>query len=155
MAKRYLLMLDHTLGGTGLRWAIKAHVLEEGPIKIDILVPAQDDEHDGAQARLETELSQLRSLGIAASGQLTEAAPFDAIYAAAERDHYDGVLIATHPPAVSRWMHLDLPHHVERALQIPVEWIDASTDNPDEDTAIQIELPRAAMNALEEDGELF
>jgi hypothetical protein len=147
---RYLLVLDHTLGGTGVTWAVKGHALEKGPINVDILVPARDDEHDSAQARLEIELSQLRSLGIAASGQVANSAPFEAIHGAAERERYDGIIIATHPPAVSRWMHLDIPHRVARALQIPVEWVDASTDNPDADTLIQIELPRAAMEALEE-----
>jgi hypothetical protein len=42
-------------------------------------------------------------------------------------------------------MHLDLPRRVERELQIPVEWIDARTDDPSEETEINIELPRAAV----------
>jgi hypothetical protein len=42
-------------------------------------------------------------------------------------------------------MHLDLPRRVERELQIPVEWIDAHTDDPSEETEINIELPRAAL----------
>jgi hypothetical protein len=46
-------------------------------------------------------------------------------------------------------MHLDLPRRVERELQIPVEWIDAHTDDPSEEAEINILLPRAAVLNLD------
>jgi hypothetical protein len=150
---RYLLVLDHTLGGTALEWAIKDHALEEGPVAVDIVVPSDHDEQDAARARLEIELPRLRSLGVEASGRVAETSAFDAIRDAADSGHYDGVLIATHVPTVSRWLHLDLPHRVERELKIPVEWMDASTDDSQEDTMIQIELPRAAIEAIDQEGD--
>ena len=142
---RYLVVIDHTLGGTGLTWAVREHALEEGDIQVDVIVPAEESETDTAQGRLDMELQRLGAEGIAASGSVVQTDPYDAIGDAAGRQRYDGIIIATHPPTISRWMHHDLPRRVERELQIPVEWIDARTDDPSEEAEINIELPRAAV----------
>ena len=121
------------------------HAHEEGEIQVDVIVPAEQSETDAAQGRLEMELQRLGAEGIVASGNVVQADPYEGIGDAAGRQHYDGIIIATHPSTVSRWMHLDLPRRVERELQIPVEWIDAQTDDPSEEAEIHIELPRAAF----------
>lgn len=33
---------------------------------------------------------------------------------------YDGIVICTFPPGVSRWLRLDLPHQAERRFSLPV-----------------------------------
>ncbi len=142
---RYLVVIDHTLGGKGLTWAIRGHASEEGDIQVDVIVPAEQSETDVAQGRLETELKMLGAEGIAASGSVVEADPYEAISEAAGRRHYDGIIIATHSSTLSRWVHHDLPRRVERELQISVEWIDARTDDPSEDTEINVDLPREAV----------
>jgi hypothetical protein len=142
---RYLVVIDHTLGGTGLTWAVREHAFEEGDIQVDVIVPAEQSETDVAQGRLEMELERLGAEGISASGSVVQTDPYEGICDAARRQQYDGIIIATHPSTVSRWMHLDLPRRVERELQIPVEWIDAHTDDPSEEAEINIELPRAAL----------
>ena len=143
--RRYLVVIDHTLGGTGLTWAVREHAHEESDIQVDVIVPAEQSETDAAQGRLEMELQRLGAEGIAASGSVVQTDPYQGIGDAAGRQHYDGIIIATHPSTVSRWMHLDLPRRVERELQIPVEWIDTQTDDPSEEAEIHIELPRAAF----------
>jgi hypothetical protein len=110
----------------------------------DVIVPTEQSETDAAQGRLDMELQRLGAEGIAAHGSVVQTDPYKGIGDAAGREHYDGIIIATHPPTVSRWMHLDLPRRVERELQIPVEWIDAHSDDPSEGAEINIELPRAA-----------
>jgi hypothetical protein len=142
---RYLVVIDHTLGGTGLTWAVREHALEEGDIQVDVIVPSEESETDAAQERLDIELQRLGAEGITASGSVVKTDPYEGIHDAAGRQHYDGIIIATHPPTISRWMHLDLPKRVERELKIPVEWIDAQTDDPSEEAEINIELPRAAI----------
>ena len=141
---RYLVVIDHTLGGTGLTWALRAHAQEEGNMEVDVLVPAEESETEVAQGRLETELQSLGAEGIVASGSVVQTDPYEGIVEAAGRQHYDGVIIATHPTTVSRWMHHDLPRRVERELQVPVEWVDTKTDDPSEDAQINIVLPWAA-----------
>ena len=64
---RYLVVIDHTLGGTGLTSAVRAHALEEGDIQVDVIVPAEQSETDAAQRRLEMEL---QSLGAEESSQV-------------------------------------------------------------------------------------
>ncbi len=142
---RYLVVLDHTLGGTGLTWAVRGHALEEGDMQVDVIVPAEESETDAAQGRLETELAALAAEGIAASGSVVQTDPYQGISDAAGRQHYEGIIIATHSSTVSRWVHHDLPRRVEKELQIPVEWIDARTDDPSEEAEINIDLPRDAV----------
>jgi hypothetical protein len=144
---RYLVVIDHTLGGTGLTSAVREHANEEEcDIQVDVIVLAEKSETDAAQGRLEMELQRLGAEGIASIGSVVQTDPYKAIGEAAERQRYDGIIIATHPSTASRWMHLDLPRRVERELQIPVEWIDAHTDNSSEKTEINIDLPRAALD---------
>ncbi len=142
---RYLVVIDHTLGGTGLTSAVRGHTSEERDTQVDVIVPADQSETDAAQGRLEIELQRLGAEGIAATGRVVQADPYEGICEAAGRQHYDGVIIATHSPTVSRWMRHDLPRRVERELQIPVEWIDARTDDPSEESEINIDLPREAV----------
>ena len=111
---------------------------------MDVIVPADQSETD-QPGHLDTELQRLGAEGIAASGSVVQADPYEGIGDAAGRQHYDGIITATHPSTVSRWMHLDLPRRVERELQIPVEWIDAQTDDPSEESEINIDLPREAV----------
>jgi hypothetical protein len=142
---RYLVVIDHTLGGTGLTSAVREHALDEGAIEVDVIVPAEQSETDAAQGRLETELQSLGTQGIVASGSLVQSDPYEAIREAAARQHYDGIIIATHATTVSRWVHHDLPRRVEKDLQITVEWMDATTDDPSEVSQINVDLPKGAI----------
>ena len=142
---RYLVVLDHTLGGTGLTFAVREHAVEEGDIQVDVIVPSEQSETDAAQGRLDMELQSLGAEGIAANGSVVQTDPYEGIGDAAGRQHYDGIIIATHPPTLSRWTHHDLPRRVERELKIPVEWVDTHTDDPSEEAEINTELPRTAF----------
>ena len=133
--------------GNGIDVGSSEHAYEESDIQVDVIVPAEQSETDAAQERLEMELQRLGAEGIAASGSVAQTDPYQGIGNAAGRQHYDGIIIATHPSTVSRWMHLDLPRRVERELQIPVEWIDAETDDPSEESQIHIELPKQPSRA--------
>ena len=57
---------------------------------------------------------------------------------------YSGLVISTLPGGVSRWLHMDLPHRALREFNLPVEWIEARTDAPDEATISRVELSRNA-----------
>jgi hypothetical protein len=142
---RYLVVVDHTLGGTGLIWAVRGHAAEEGAIAVDVIVPAEQSEAGAAQERLDAELQWLGAEGIAASGSVVQTEPYEGIVEAAGRQHYDGIIIATHASTVSRWTHHDLPRRVEKELQITVEWIEARTDDPSEATEINVDLPRGVI----------
>ena len=86
---RYLVVIDHTLGGTGLAWAVRGHAREEGDIQVDVIVPADQSETDAAQGRLEMELQGLGAQGIAASGSVVQTDPYEGICEAAGHQRYD------------------------------------------------------------------
>jgi hypothetical protein len=73
-----------------------------------------------ARARLEYGLSTLRDLGAQVDGVVGDPHPMKAIAEVFERRRFDEVVVFTLPKAVSRWLHLDLPHQVERRFHVPV-----------------------------------
>jgi hypothetical protein len=80
----------------------------------------EDPDYEHARARLEFGLSGLRSLGATVDGVVGPAHPFTAISEVVERRHFDEVVLFTLPKGVSRWLHLDIPHRVERKFRVPV-----------------------------------
>jgi hypothetical protein len=135
---RYLVIVDHTLGGKALTWMINANSTADSDLHVDVVVPTADVELGAAKTRLDTELAQLQSIGVSAAGDVVLADAFDAIREAVNQQPYAAVIVATHPPALSRWLHLDLPTRVERELKIPLIWINSRTDEPNEDAPVVV-----------------
>jgi hypothetical protein len=148
-AIRYLVVANQTLGGTGLAGTLQARALEE--CSFHVVVPATEpaDERtagggtgtENAQRRLEEALKRFQGGGYKVTGTVGAADPMEAIRDALAADRYAGIIISTLPAGVSRWLHKDLPHRVEREFKLPVEWIEARSDDPDEPTTPHIELP--------------
>ena len=143
---RYLVVANQTLGGTALS-AILDIRAKEGA-QLHIVVPnteAGAGGAGGASRRLETELERLTSAGISAPGALGAADPMTAVREAVKADTYDGIIVATLPAGLSRWLRMDLPHRVEREFHLPVEWIEARSDDADEPTSSQLGMPRSTV----------
>jgi hypothetical protein len=91
-------------------------------------VPRQDAVHgaedaadyERARVRLEFGLSKLRPLGATVHGVVGDPNPSKAISEVFERRKFDEVVVFTLPKRISRWLHLDLPHQVERRFHVPV-----------------------------------
>ena len=83
---------------------------------------AQDsaDDYEHARSRLEYGVDVLRSLGASVDGEVGDPDPAKAIADALQRGHVDEVALSTLPKGVSRWLHLDIPHQVERRFHLPV-----------------------------------
>jgi len=84
-----------------------------------------DADFERARARLEFGLSALRRLGATVDGGVGDSNPFTAISEALERRRFDEVVLFTLPQGVSRWLHLDIPHRVERKCHVAVTVITA------------------------------
>ena len=86
---------------------------------------AVDAGYEQARGRLEFGLDRLRRLGAAVDGDVGVADAFKAISEVLTRRRFDEVVLFTLPRGVSRWLHLDIPHHVERKFHVPVTVITA------------------------------
>jgi hypothetical protein len=73
-----------------------------------------------AQARLGEELTRLRQAGAGADGEVGDPDPLQAIRDVLKREQFDELILATLPPGVSRWLRMDLPHRVQRSVDLPV-----------------------------------
>jgi hypothetical protein len=153
----YLVVANHTLGGTALVSTVQEHVMEGDAIRV--VVPAGDlsdeptddaaleaEDSPGAARRLLQEaIDRFRAAGVEAEGSVGPADPVEAIRDAMRTGRYDGIIIATHPAGASKWFHMDLPHRIEREFQLPVEWIESRGDSPDEEASVNIDLPSSAL----------
>jgi hypothetical protein len=127
---RYLIVANQTLAADQLMERVR-ELAKEGQCRFHIVVPATPSRdhafhiegaaHKIAERRLEAALERFRSVGCEATGEVGDASPMLAVRDCFIADNqYDGVIISTLPPGVSRWLKQDLPHRLERAYGLPV-----------------------------------
>jgi hypothetical protein len=127
--RRYLVVANQTLGGEPLLRAIRGF-RTAGPSGFHVLVPATPVHEHGtwtegkaravATERLERTLASLRAEGVEATGEVGDANPLFAIDDALRRHAIDEIVISTLPPGISRWLHQDLVHRVQKRFPQPV-----------------------------------
>jgi GABA permease len=146
----YLFLANQTLGGSALTSVIAERArIEQAAIHIVVPDTEPADEHPPTMSVAESRLCEaerrLRAVGVPVSGEVGPPDPMQAIGDALATHHdYSMLVISTLPARMSRWLHRDLPHRAARQFHLPVEWIESSTDAPDEPTISNIELPRQA-----------
>jgi hypothetical protein len=127
---RYLIVANQTLADEQLMDQVR-RLCAEGPCTFHVVVPAthardhafytEGASHALAEKRLEAALERFRSAGANANGEVGDASPFLAVRDCLLADaSYDGVILSTLPPGVSRWLKQDLPHRLERTFGLPV-----------------------------------
>ena len=151
---QYLVVANQTLGGQELMDAIRDR-MRRGPAQFWVLVPATPSTHlitdfgalggafpmdasvlptaadvrdEGiavAKANLDTELGRLREIGAVADGAVGDPNPLVAIEMAVAEQQFDEIILSTLPPGVSRWLAMDLPHRVQRKIDVPLTVITA------------------------------
>ncbi len=154
--RRYLVVANQTLGGTGLADSVQLRA-KEG-YAFHVVVPATEpaDERanpggtaiENAQRRLNAALERFRSAAVDATGSVGAADPMEAIRDALAADAYVGIIISTLPAGVSRWLRMDLPHRVEREFKLPLEWVESRSDDPAEVTEVHVELPGSETGSI-------
>jgi hypothetical protein len=153
----YLVVANQTLGGTALVSTVRERVVEGAAIRI--VVPAGESSDDAslgtgdpveaARRRLHEALDRFRADGVEAEGSVGPADPVEAIREALSMARYVGIIISTPPAGASKWLHMDLPHRIEREFQLPVEWIETRGDSPDEEATVNIDLPSSDLRNIE------
>ena len=127
---RYLIVANQTLCADQLTDRVR-QLCSEGDCRFHVVVPAthtkdhafhtEGASHALAEKRLEAALERFRSVGAEADGEVGDASPFLAVRDCLLADgRYDGIILSTLQPGVSRWLKQDLPHRLERTFGIPV-----------------------------------
>lgn len=148
---RCLIIANQTLASPGLRQIIderdttdnwEFHVLVPEPTQAtthygDPVSGAQvaiPDDHDRlvalqqAEERLESFRHAFAHLGSRLTGEVSLLEPLAATRQVMEYATFDEIIVSTLPPGASRWLKLDLPARLQRAVNIPVIPLTQQTD---------------------------
>ena len=134
--RRYLVVANRTLGGDHLLAKVRES-LAAGPSEFHVLVPAshtkdllwtEGADRATAEQRLAEALARFRAVGAAATGEVGDANPVEAIGDVLRRETFDEIILSTLPPGVSRWLGQDLPHRVEKQFRLPVSHVVAAEE---------------------------
>src|SRR5215471_7117503 len=127
MSERRILIVAYRTAASPKLLAAVAERVARGPCKFTLLVPRPYWDPDTEEAAITLELA-IPLLDAAAGshvqGIVGPTDPYEAVRQTLEREKYDEVIVSTLPQRVSRWLHLDLPHRVER-FGVPVSVVTA------------------------------
>lgn len=136
--RRYLVVANQTLAGRHLVAEVRRRI-KEGPCRFHLVVPAtpphlhmtwtEGEARAIAQERLDQAVFELSELGAEAAGEVGAERALDAILDVVRREPFDEILLSTLPSGLSRWLHQDLPHRVERLTGLPVTHLVAETED--------------------------
>jgi nucleotide-binding universal stress UspA family protein len=134
---RYLVVANQTLAGKHLLDRVR-ECLSEGTCTFHVVVPAtspsehavwtEGEANAHAQERLDAALKAFRELGADADGEVGDPSPLEAIRDTLRDREFDGIILSTFPPGISRWLRQDLPHRVEKAFDLPVTHVVAEEE---------------------------
>ena len=134
---RVLVVANETLVGQELVDAVTRRA-ERGPITVAVVAPVnepaagyvvyEDSRRAAAGRRLERTLHALRSAGVPAHGGVFESDPLTAVKDILAQEHYDELIVSTHPETKSGWLRRDLVEEIRRvAAPRPVEHVVSAT----------------------------
>jgi hypothetical protein len=124
--KRILIVANRTAASPKLLAAVAERARRE-PCRFTLLVPRPywDPDTEEAAITLEFAIPLLdKAAGSHVLGIVGATDPYEAVKQALEREKYDEVIVSTLPERVSRWLHLDLGHRIER-FGVPVSVVTA------------------------------
>lgn len=148
--RRVLIVANKTLGGQKLDDAVRTR-MNNGPCEFTLVVPAippprdfganfgstfvaggmtgpptYDSGRTDAQRRLAMGLRALRALGATVDGEISVENAVQAVEEQVATGRFDEIIVSTLPQGISRWLHQDLPHRLERTFHIPVTTVTAT-----------------------------
>ena len=132
--RRYLVVAHQTAISDALDRQVDA-CRDAGECTFHLIVPVTHPHgawSDGsvnaaAEARLAEALAHFRQRGVEMTGAVGDVSPVRAVGDALIESDYDEVILSTLPPGPSRWLHQDVPHRLERSIDIPVTHVVAAT----------------------------
>lgn len=95
-----------------------------GPLAVTLLVP--QDQHRGIGTRVNAALVRLRDAGIEAEAMLGDVDPACAVIEVWDPRRWDAVIVSTLPVGTSRWLRIDLPQRIMKAVDAPVAHVECA-----------------------------
>jgi phosphopantetheine adenylyltransferase len=121
-----LVVANETVLGAPLLDRIRARAAE-GPAAFLLVCPQSDPaagEHPEAERRLRAALSQLRSEGIEAHGQVAHPDPYTAAMQVVRDERVDEIIVSTFPGARgSSWLRRDVVQRLASDSKVPVDHV--------------------------------
>ena len=100
----------------------------KSPASFLIVAPQSDEEqHDDADKRLRRALTELRSGGIDAHGQVVHPDPYTAARQVVNDERVDEIIVSTFPGERSGWLRRDLVQRLRKDTGLPVEHVISPT----------------------------
>jgi hypothetical protein len=125
MSDRRILIVAHRTAASPKLLAAVAERAARGPCKFALLVPRPYWDPDTEEAAITLELAiPLLDTAAGSHVQGIVGATDEAVRQTLEREKYDEVIVSTLPERISRWLHLDLAHRIER-FGVPVSVVTA------------------------------
>lgn len=145
---KVLIVANETIGGHDLAAAV-ADRLTDGECTFHLVVPVPPNppsavavglaaiecaaaididpanQHEVARQRLACGIEWLQGLGAQADGEVGPSDGVSAVCAVIERERFDEIIVSTLPSRISKWLRQDLPHRIERKVDVPVAVVTA------------------------------
>jgi hypothetical protein len=119
---KLLVVANQTVDSDELYDALQARA-EQGQLAVTLLVP--QDQQTGLGARVNRALERLHAAGVEAEAMLGDVDPACAVIEVWDPHRWDEVLVSTLPTGTSRWLQIDLPHRIARAVDAPVHHVES------------------------------
>ncbi len=120
-----LVIANETIVSDELLDTIRARA-KQGSASFLLVAPQSDDEgadESSAERRLRLALTELRSEGIDAHGQIVHPDPFTAALHATNDERIDEIIVSTFPGERSGWLRRDLVARLRKETGLPVQHI--------------------------------
>lgn len=135
---RILVAANETVGGAELLSEIRersqghtARVLVVCPALNSPLrhwVSDEDEARASAQARLDESLGAMRAAGVAATGEIGDGDPIQAIEDAVRTFHPDELIVSTHPAGRSHWLERGVVEKTRERFDLPLTHVVVDLD---------------------------
>jgi GABA permease len=136
--RRILVVANETVGGPELLSTIREH--SEGVhARVLVVCPAlnspirhwasdEDGAREAAQARLDTSLTSMRSVGLDVSGEIGDGDPIQAIEDAVRTFQPDELIMSTHPLGRSHWLERGVVEKARTRFALPLTHVIVDLD---------------------------
>lgn len=122
---KLLVVANQTVDSDELYDALRERA-REGQLAVTLLVP--QDQQTGLAARVKHALEHLHAAGVEAEAMLGDVDPACAVIEVWDPRRWDEILVSTLPTGTSRWLQIDLPHRIARAVDAPVHHIESARE---------------------------